>query len=197
MSNTYLITWNPSKWDFEGGFYSFLQQVENGNKPTIEWTVNSSSIKKDDEVYLMRLGEEPRGIIAKGVSLSDVHLALHYDPVRAMAGERTKHITVQFLSAVDFKDNKFLNWEYLKKQFPNQKWTPQGSGITIRDEYCDALKELWDQTINSINVPIYPKDIINLADGSVRYICERCGITFNKNVRCPECGQAVKEQYDF
>ena len=36
MSNAYLLTWNPNKWNFEGGFFSFLQQVENGENPIIE-----------------------------------------------------------------------------------------------------------------------------------------------------------------
>ncbi len=151
MSNAYLLTWNPNKWNFEGGFYSFLQQVENGENPIIEWSVVSSSIQKGDELYLMRLGEEPRGIIAKGVSLSDVHLELHYDPERAKSGEKTKHITVQFLSAVDYSNDKHLNWKYLKTHFPEQMWTPQSSGIEIRSEYVTSLCDVWEKCLASNN----------------------------------------------
>jgi hypothetical protein len=149
MRNTYLLTWNPSKWNFEGGYFSFLQQVKNGKKPVIEWTVNSSSIQKGDELYLMRLGEEPRGIIAKGVSLSEVHLALHYDPDRAKTGEKTKHITVQFVSAVDYSTDRFLSWEFLNIHFPAQMWTPQGSGIEIKSEYVSALYDAWENCESS------------------------------------------------
>ena len=66
MGNTYLITWNPNKWDFEGGFSSFLQSVSNGEKYVEPWTVCNSNIHKGDALYLMKLGSEPRGIIAKG-----------------------------------------------------------------------------------------------------------------------------------
>ncbi len=44
-----------------------------------------------------------------------------------------------------------------------------------------------------INTPMMLKDRVRKADGTVQYICGRCGVTFIKSPRCPECGQLVKE----
>ena len=193
MSNTYLLTWNPSKWDFEGGYYTFYQRVVNGENPIIEWRAANSSIKQGDTLFLMRLGEAPRGIIFKGVAMGSGHPSRHYEIERAKTGEMINRVDVQFVSAGDYSKGEYIDWSVLKERFPNQNWTPQASGIEIRDEYCDALDELWNQTVKNINVPINPKDIVKMSDGSIRYICGRCEFAFIKNARCPECGQSVKE----
>ncbi len=46
---------------------------------------------------------------------------------------------------------------------------------------------------SGINTPIKPKGIVRKSDGTIRYICGRCGQSFNKAPRCPSCGQLVKE----
>lgn len=46
---------------------------------------------------------------------------------------------------------------------------------------------------NDINIPIEPKSRIRGDDGNIRYVCRRCGESFLKSPRCPECGQLVKE----
>lgn len=43
----------------------------------------------------------------------------------------------------------------------------------------------------SINSPMKPKSIIRKADGTMRYVCPQCGLSFLKSPRCPECGQLV------
>ncbi len=43
----------------------------------------------------------------------------------------------------------------------------------------------------SINSPMKPKRVIRKADGTVRYICPQCDVSFLKSPRCPECGQLV------
>ena len=193
MNNTYLLTWNPSKWDFEGGYNVFLQSVNNGENPIIEWRAANFSIKKGDTLFLMRLGVQPRGIILKGIAMGNGHPSKHYEEGRAKAGEMINRVDVKFVSAGDFAKGEYIDWRVLQTRFPNQNWTPQASGIAIRDEYCDALNELWEQTIMSINVPILPKNIIKAPDGSIKYICGRCEFIFIKNARCPSCGQLINE----
>ena len=193
MSNTYLLTWNPDKWDFEGGYHSFLKQVNAGEKPVLEWRAANSSIQKGDVMYLMRLGAKPRGIILKVIALGSGHPSKHYDAERAAAGEVVNRVDVQFISAGDYTKGEFIDWRILKEQFPNQNWTPQASGIRIRDKYCNDLDELWARVSNGINMPMRPKSIIRKADGTVQYVCGRCETLFIENARCPNCGQLVKE----
>ena len=44
-----------------------------------------------------------------------------------------------------------------------------------------------------INTPMKPKGIIHKNANTVQYICGRCGMSFVKSTRCPECGQLVRE----
>lgn len=46
---------------------------------------------------------------------------------------------------------------------------------------------------NDINTPMEPKSKNLGEDGNIRYICGRCGSTYLKSPRCPECGQLVKD----
>lgn len=328
MSKAYLITWNPKKWDFEGGYKSFLNVMKSGRCHIEPWTVCSSSIEKGDVLYLMRLGGEPRGIIAKGISMDAVHYDKHYDTDLAEAGVTTKHVNVKFVSAGDYDNGEYIDWKELKKKFPDQNWTPQSSGISIKDKYIVELEDLWDgiggkqlqlkdikhnlviikinksyhqgmterelyeytrgfwkrriesvtpaeyalsvvdsivmevykinqwlpaaqvdnmirkydpvryadriafdgfvasadirnyylgrdvatlykwgeadpvklfykHTVedknDDINIPILPRKTLRNSNGTIKYICDRCGTSFAKSARCPECGQLVKE----
>ena len=44
-----------------------------------------------------------------------------------------------------------------------------------------------------INIPMKLKNRVKKADGTIKYVCGRCGKSFLKSLRCPECGQLVKE----
>ena len=57
----------------------------------------------------------------------------------------------------------------------------------------ELLDDVEVDNIDDINTPKKPKNRIRKADGSMQYICGRCGTIFNKASRCPECGQLVKE----
>ena len=141
----YLLTWNPNKWDFEGGYNTFLQRVKSGENPIIEWRAANTSIRKGDILFLMRLGEEPRGIILKGIAMGSGHPSKHYEPARARSGEMINRVDVQFISGGDYSKGEYIDWEVLLKRFPEQNWTPQASGIKIQDDYCNELNELWGQ----------------------------------------------------
>lgn len=148
--NVFLITWNPYKWNrWPGGYASIVKQVNSGKSYTESWTFSNSEVKVGDTCYLMRLGEEPRGIVAKGVVKSGIYQAPHYDLERARNGETTDHVDVEFTEMIDYESDDFLRWEDLKAQFPQQMWTPQSSGIIVRDKVVSELKTLWELTYSS------------------------------------------------
>ena len=151
-SKTYLITWNPQKWNrWPGGYASVVSQVNSG-KPYIEsWTFSNSEVKPGDICYLVRLGDDPRGIIAKGIVKSKKYKAPHYDLDRAAKGETTDHVDVEFSEMIDYQTDNFIPWSDLAELFPEQMWTPQSSGIAIKDEYTSDLNDLWELTYSSIS----------------------------------------------
>ena len=198
MSKAYLITWNPKKWDFKEGFDAFCHRVQAGGEYVMDWAAINSAIQEGDELYLMKLGDNPRGIVAKGIALSSPFTDEHYDDELAFEGKTAKYVSMKVVSVGDYKRNQYISWERLKSIFPKQNWTPQGSGIVIYDEYHSHLNRLWDALFDSItpefdiNTPMKPQKVLLKGDRSVIYVCGRCGSQFKKALRCPDCGQLTK-----
>ena len=145
--NVYLLTWNPNKWSWNRDYSEMVRSVSYDNRLIEPWTTNSTKIHKGDIVYLMRLGDEPKGIIAKGYAVSDVYLTDHYDKERAAKGEKTNHVDAEFIKFLDYNASKHIPLDLLGAKFPDQLWTPFSSGIEIRKEYCSELNELWNEYV--------------------------------------------------
>ena len=133
--SAYLLTWNPDVWSWEKEYSELLKTVSDGYPVLESWAVSNSSIKEGDVVYLMRLGGEPRGIIAKGLVLSEVYKKEHYDAEQAASGKKITCADIEFNGFLDYQNGTIIPWNILKKRFPNQLWTPNASGIEIKTEY--------------------------------------------------------------
>lgn len=144
----FLLTWNEKKWSWPGGFREVIRKINNGESVTENWTVRNKSIKKGDIVYLMRTGSD-QGLIAKGYVASDIYKYPHFDDSLAKKGIVTEHVDVDFTEALDYMNGRILSWDVLKSHFPDQKWTPQSSGISIRKEYIIGLEKMWNDYYNS------------------------------------------------
>ena len=71
--------------------------------------------------------------------------------------------------------------------------TRQHIQIATEYELRYSVNTVSTEKTDSINTPLKLKGIIRKKDGTVRYVCGRCGESFFKSPRCPECGQLVKE----
>ncbi len=158
--NAYLLTWNPNKWSWNRDYSEMVRNVSCDNRLIEPWTTNSTKIHKGDIVYLMRLGVEPKGIIAKGYAVSDVYLTDHYDKERAAKGERTNHVDAEYVKFLDYNSSKHIDIDVLKDKFPNQQWTPFSSGIEIRKEYCSELNELWNEYVANDDREVFFESLI-------------------------------------
>ena len=151
-ANTFLITWNPDKWNnWPGGYKSIVEQVNSGNTFTESWTMANSSVTPGDICYLMRLGYEPRGILAKGIAKTRIYQAPHRDPEKAKKGILTNHADIEFTEMIDFETDDIISWDDLKVLFPTQSWTPEKSGIIVKDECFPDLDDLWELTYSNAN----------------------------------------------
>ena len=142
----YLLTWNMDKWDgWLGGFNNLIQMLNKGESYCVEWTVSNTNIQEGDTIFLMKTGSN-QGIIAKGIAASGVHLFPHRDKEKAEKGIMSPHITAKFMEALDYESGKHIPLDLLRERFPKQNWTPQASGIIIRDQYLDDFCDLWNKT---------------------------------------------------
>ena len=74
-----------------------------------------------------------------------------YDSVRANAGEMANFVEVQFSGVRDPAQDEIISRDVLMQRFPDQQWSPQGSGIQIDPAAAVALAEIW-KTLPHISV---------------------------------------------
>ena len=141
-ARAWLLSWNPRRWTWT----SFAQDriaAARGDTVTEPWSCSNGHVGAGDRVFLMRAGEEPRGMIARGTALSAPYETEHYDPTRAAAGATHDVIDVAFDDIRDPDEDTFLGLDELRKISGEQRWTPQQSGIEIRPETIAPLETAW------------------------------------------------------
>ena len=193
----YLLTWNILKWDWPEGFKTIVGRIKNGEKVLEGWNTSNTSLKIGDTVYLMKTGVD-RGLVAKGIVSREAYTQKHWDKEKADQGLTCKYVDVLFAEALDYESGHIIDWQLLKEKFPKQNWTPQSSGISIKDEYVPQLNLMWNNYMTKfnekqygINIPLKPSSM-RIVNGVVELKCGNCGYEFKKAMRCPECGQLVK-----
>lgn len=140
--NTFLFAWNPNRWDWVD-LQACIDQLENVGYVERRWSCgNSKRIKKGDRVFLIRLGEEPIGIMGSGYSKSSYYVAPHWDDTK---GKTTNYIDIEFDILINPDNNVLFDKESLDNIDSKnvQQWFPQQSGIFIKPEIVDSLESNW------------------------------------------------------
>ena len=144
--NYWLLTRNPKRWGWNerlGGYLDLMNRIQQVGKVFERWSTGVNvSIKEGDRVFLIRLGEDPRGIVASGYAATNVFKSPHWEDHRAEKGDLSKHIYVEFDKILDIKDSP-LPMSILKVISPSFKWSSQASGISIPEEIALKLEEIW------------------------------------------------------
>ena len=91
--DTYLLTWNPKRWDWESMEEDILDLKSNGFFDGTWSTGVTKRIQNGDRIFLIRLGTEPRGIVASGYAISNGYQEVHWDPDHL---EPANYIDVRF-----------------------------------------------------------------------------------------------------
>lgn len=136
---SYLLTWNPEHFK-DGGDAGVTPHINN------RWTCHSQQPKLGDPVYLVRVGVEPRGIVASGVvSRESFEDADWRDPTQTRR-------YIEFIPD-DIRPtlaDGLLPLQQLEQlnttPHENFRWNPQSSGIVIPAPIASALKDKWNST---------------------------------------------------
>jgi 5-methylcytosine-specific restriction enzyme B len=139
--NAYLLTWNPEKYQAGGaGTPAGRLGYEVGDRDS--WVCSSTKVRPGDPAYLIRLGGKyPRGLVAKGRILSESGRFPNWD--KSKASKERAGVFCEFEDIRDSPDKAGIDSDLLRRQFPEQDWSPQSSGIQIKPEYRDSLHALW------------------------------------------------------
>lgn len=145
--NTWLLTWNPKRWAWDdsiNGYNELIEDVGQIGYAYLKWTCGKNkSIREGDRIFLIRLGKEPRGIIASGYAASDVFEGTHWDVERRTIGRKARRIYVKFDTIKDFSSDDILAYEMLKEIDQNFNWSSQASGINIPNEIAQKIENVW------------------------------------------------------
>lgn len=96
---SYLYVWN-SKSGTWPDYNEALANLHRSGRCTIRWRCNSKKVKPGDRCLLIKVGKEPKGIIASGVTTSS---------------PRNAAINIELDSFLDYRSEKILVIEKLKK----------------------------------------------------------------------------------
>lgn len=158
--SAYLFAWNPNKWhqwtDPKNIPYieDNIEELKNSSKVTLMWSCQSfKSIRPGDRAFLVRVGSNPRGIMASGKVVSEPFLAPHW------SGEdkAVYRVLIEFDTLLNPEKEPILLMEYLKeKNFSIKALTPQSSGVSINPEVAEGLEKEWFEFLSSQNIRYNP-----------------------------------------
>lgn len=144
----WLVTYNKDKW-FWDGFTEKCEGTKTGQTYVESWACASKKPQIGDEVFLIKLGEQPRGIIGHGMVARGIYEKDHFDTVKAAKGKKEKAIDVSFDWLINYDKETIISQDELEAKCPAQHWSPQSSGIEIKPEALSVLRELWKETIHT------------------------------------------------
>jgi len=138
---TYLLVWNPEKWQWTY-IQDSIDEIEKNGFSSDRWSSGvTKSIKPNDRLFLMKLGSlPPKGIVASGWAKSFVYEKKHWGK-----GSTAKYVDLDFDTILNPDVDELFSLDRLAHGiYRNKKtWTPQGSGTSIPDEVAEQLEKDW------------------------------------------------------
>ena len=132
----FLLGWNPNNKEWHWDYEKVYSEIQNGEKPTVGWTIKErKELKVGMEVFVIKLGTVPKGIIAHGYI---IEIPYKYE------------IKIEFDSIQNADDEKdIISLTELKNKFKDKTWDSQGtSNSYIKETILPELRKMWNKLIN-------------------------------------------------
>jgi 5-methylcytosine-specific restriction protein B len=129
----YLLTWNPDNISSGGDDAPKLGDVA-------LWNCHSSQPKPGDTVWLVRVGQEPKGVIIRGT----VTATPQEGAPRGDASKPVRYVQFRVDEVRPDPAAGMLPLALLNSALPKQRWTPPISGIGIPEPAASELLRLWE-----------------------------------------------------
>jgi hypothetical protein len=138
---TMLATWNPAQWPWparaEDAAMTAAGAVVRG-----EWStgVRKGGVHPGDRVFLLKQGEEPRGIVASGICTSRIFADQHWQA--ELSDGEANYVLIDWDTVVT--DDALLPHVELVNRVPaGGGWRPQASGTLLSAEVASDLEAIW------------------------------------------------------
>mgnify|MGYP003381942991 CR=1 FL=1 len=142
---TYLLNWNPKRWDWLELEDEIAVLQEQGWLEA-RWSCGvTKSIMTGDRFFLIRLGRPPKGIMGSGWIKSSPFRDLHWDDGLAAEGRRALFVDIVFDSLLNADFDQILDLDFLQNDsvLRQMNWLTQASGVHIPDQVADELQRQW------------------------------------------------------
>ncbi|MBM2815957.1 MAG: endonuclease [Ignavibacteria bacterium] len=199
---TYLLVWNPNVYYWEN-IDSIISNIQQNGYSQFGWRCGRrKSIINGDRLFLVRLGQEPKGIVASGNAIPSSLSSLNFDNTSNVVyqddnwdpnnSNEANYVNILWDSLINPELNEILTLSILNENFPNQFWTPQGGGIVISEDVAIELEIIWNDFVgkNKSTIYVYP-------DESILYEGQLKKIIVNKYERNIISRKICIEQYGF
>lgn len=144
---TWLFTWNPNLWSWDDkltGLNEMKNEIEQIGFTISKWTCGiNKSIKTGDRIFLIRLGKNPKGIVASGYALSNVFEGCHWNSEHQKNNKRARRIFIKFDKILDADSEKIIDIVDLINLDENYHWSSQASGVSIPEELQLKIEIRW------------------------------------------------------
>ena len=140
---TYLMTWNPKVYEWSN-LADEAAAVADGRKVRERWsTGNSMKIRRGDRLFLLRQGEEPRGIIGSGWATTRCRRGRHFDEKRAASGDLSNYVFLRFDALFMPGQDETLSRARLRRLPGGFYWDIASSGVEIPPAVAARVERLW------------------------------------------------------
>jgi 5-methylcytosine-specific restriction enzyme A len=142
--STYLLTWSPKKWLWTD-LTQRINEIKKKGLCITDWSCgNNKSIAVGDRLFLLRQGEEPRGIVGAGYAISGPYSEIHWREEKAKVGRTTMYLKVRWETLLNPESESIFPREWLNEGLLSKvNWNTQISGITIHPESAKVLEGRW------------------------------------------------------
>lgn len=167
---TFLLTWNPKRWHWDE-LPKEANDTAAGKSVLGQWSCGSTKqIQIGDRVFLVRLGEEPKGIIASGWATTIPFEAEHWDETKAGLSTKALYIKCEWERILDPNvDSPVLLSALRTGALTQMHWTPQGSGTTIPTSSATELEKLWAAHLGASSLgAVYADEEMAAVEGALR-----------------------------
>jgi 5-methylcytosine-specific restriction protein A len=200
---TYLLAWNPkrSHWSDLGEYVSAFNR---GEVSTNRWSCGrNKKIVTGDRIWLIRLGENPRGIFANGTVTTPSYEDVRWDD----PSKTSQYVRYQIDSIVNPLTDRIIPRVRLNDfPFSEMRWDTQISGIRIPDHVAVALQQEWSQLVD-VDAFCHPDEVASsfaYFEGALRIITvnsyernssARTACIAHYRARCVVCSLNFTERY--
>lgn len=205
MGRTFLITWNPRKFRWSE-LPAALEELAANGTFEMGWSVgNRTDLPVGSRMYLMRLGEEPKGLVGSGWSMTLPMTMSHWSEEQAALGRTAQSVTVEFDSLSE--DPVLPLSELLDGDLrPFRSWTPQAGGVEIPPSIARVLDASWQRKLNgglsqpstsTASIALYPEGAMRSTwvNSYERHPQARRACIKHHGTSCAVCDFSFEEAY--